>query len=106
MSGDTFLLAGDPEPKIEQPHSDAQRLLDWLQKWNRPVVSARDVQIWGPRPLRNREIATSSIEILIQRGWLAPAENRQRNWHKWRVVQKGPIVYPTVAAQVRSTVAA
>src|SRR5215475_2115290 len=101
MAGNLFDRLRWPPPNepaaIAQPHSDAQRLLDWLQEWKKPVVSTRDVRIFGPRSLRDRETAASAVEVLIRHGWLAPAENRQRNWHQWRVVQKGPVVRPTVA---------
>lgn len=80
-----------PEPEPEQ------LLLTWLQRWNKPVVSTRDIRIYGPRPLRDREIATSSLEVLIRHGWLVPAETRQRGWRHWQIVRKGPIVPPAVA---------
>ena len=97
---ETFTFADELPPRSEpkQPYSDAQRLLDWLQEWKKPVVSTRDIRIYGPRPLRDRKIATSSVEVLVRHGFLAePTEKRQRNWHQWRVVQKGLIVHPTVA---------
>src|SRR5262245_14874196 len=101
MAGNLFDRLRQPpsnEPAaIAQPHSDAQRLLDWLQEWKKPVVSTRDVRVWGPRPFRNRETATSSIDVLVRRGFLVPAKTRQRNYRIWEIVRKGPIVYPTVA---------
>src|SRR5262245_44747288 len=86
-----------PTEKAQKPEP-AQLLLNWLQRWRRPTLSIRDVRIYGPRSIRDRESAISSIEILASHGWLAPLQNRQRNWHQWQVVRKGPIVHPTVAA--------
>jgi hypothetical protein len=47
--------------------------------------------------LRDREIATNSIEVLIRHGWLVPTKTRQRNYRILEIVRKGPIVHPTVA---------
>jgi hypothetical protein len=98
MPSETFLLADEP-PK-EQPRKEpmpAQMLLDFLQCWNKPIISTREIRIYGPRSIRNRESAISSVEILVKRGWLVPLKARQRNWHQWQIVRK-PTVYPTVAA--------
>ena len=49
-SKETFLFA-DPEPepiKEAQKPPPAQKLLDWLQHWTKPTVSARDICIYGP----------------------------------------------------------
>jgi|SRR5215472_1952936 hypothetical protein len=99
MPRETFLLAGGPQPEIKQPHKDdaAQRLLTWLQRWPKPTISSRDIRIWGPMALRDREIATNSIEVLIRHGWLVPTKTRQRNYRILEIVRKGPIVHPTVA---------
>src|SRR5262245_602338 len=47
----------------------AQKLLDSLQHWTKPTVSARAICIYGPNSLRDRENAIASAEILVKHGW-------------------------------------
>ena len=49
---------GRPPPtrKAQEP-SPAQKLLDWLQHWSKPTVSARDICIYGPNAIRDRQRA-------------------------------------------------
>jgi hypothetical protein len=99
MAKDIFkrLSAGRP-PAIEkaQDRSPAQKLLDWLQRWDKPVVRVRDVRIYGPGSLRNQKSVTDAAEVLVKNGWLASVQTR--HGHKWRVVRK-PIAQPTLAAE-------
>jgi len=72
------------EPKIEQPSKEpAQLLLDFLQRWNKPNISSRDIRIYGPTAIRDRESAIRSAQILAAQGWLIPLEPRV-----WQVVRK------------------
>src|SRR5262249_18998194 len=94
-----FTFADDTPPKPKPPKKDpAQKLLDWLQRWNKPTISIRDIRIYGPRSIKKPEIAISSVEILVAHGWLTPLQTRRRDWRHWQVVRKGPIVHPTVVA--------
>jgi len=52
----------------------AQKLLDWLQHWTKPTVSARDICIYGPNSLRDRRSAIDAAEILVKTGWLIPTK--------------------------------
>jgi hypothetical protein len=74
----------------------AQKLLDWLQHWTKPTVSARDICIYGPNSIRDRKSAIDSAEILVKNGWLVPIKMRRHDMHEWQVVRK-PIIQPTVA---------
>jgi hypothetical protein len=74
----------------------AQKLLDWLQHWTEPTVSARDICIYGPNSIRDRKSAIDSAEILVKNGWLVPIKTRRHDMHEWQVVRK-PIIQPTVA---------
>jgi len=76
----------------------AQKLLDWLQHWTKPTVSARDICIYGPNSLRDRRSAIDAAEILVKTGWLIPNKTRRHDMHEWQIVRK-PIVHPTVAAE-------
>ena len=99
MSSETYSFADadEPKPATKQPHSDAQKLLDWLQRWHKPTISTRDIRNYAPQAIRNRESAISSIEVLVRHGWLIALKPRQRNYRIWQIVRK-PIVHPTVAA--------
>jgi hypothetical protein len=94
-----ILDRGRPPP-IEKtpakPHAAAQRLLDWLQHWSKPTIRARDICIYGPNSIRDRERALASAEILVKHSWLIPIETRRRDMYEWQIVRK-PIIHPTVA---------
>ena len=69
----TYSFADEPAPiKKAQEPAPAQKLLDFLQRWAKPTVSVRDIRIFGPLSLRNRESAISSVEVLVKHGWLVP----------------------------------
>ena len=92
------LSAGRPPPvEKAQDRSAAQKLLDWLQRWDKPTVCVRDIRIYGPGSLRNqKKSVTDSAEVLVKNGWLAPVQTH--HGHKWRIVRK-PIAHPTIAAE-------
>jgi hypothetical protein len=96
-SKETFLLADDPPTlaKTQKP-SPAQKLLDWLQRWNKPTIRAADILIYGPHSTRKRKDADDATEVLVRHGWLTPLKTNQRNWRQWQIVRK-PIVHPTLA---------
>jgi hypothetical protein len=71
----------------------AQRLLDWLQSWPEPTISARQICIYGPRPIRKREKAGNAAAILIKTGWLIPLRTHRYDMEAWRIV-RAPILYP------------
>ena len=76
----------------------AQKLLDWLQHWTKPTVSACDICIYGPNSIRDRQSATDSAEILVKNGWLVPIKTRRHDMREWQIVRK-PIIQPTVATE-------
>jgi hypothetical protein len=86
-----------PTKKAQEP-SPAQKLLDWLQHWTRPTVSARAICIYGPNSLRDRKNAIASAEILVKHGWLIPVQTRRRDMYEWQIVRK-PIIHTTVATE-------
>jgi hypothetical protein len=64
----------------------ALRLLDWLQhNWGRPTVCARDIYRSGPSPVRDRESALKSTEILEKRGWLIPLKSHRYDRKRWQI---------------------
>jgi hypothetical protein len=81
---ETFAFADEPPPIKAQPHKDpAQLLLDWLNRRPGDFITARDIRIYGPGSLRNRESALRSAQILAAHGFLIPLTA-----HKWQVVRK------------------
>jgi hypothetical protein len=85
-----------PEPKKTPEISPEQRLLDWLQRWPKEILSLRHILIHGPRALRDRETAISAAQVLVKTGWLVPIVALRHDAHQWRIVRR-PIVHPTVA---------
>jgi len=78
-----FSFADDAPPRPTPAKKDpAQLLLDFLQRWSKPTISSRDIRIWGPKILHNREGAIRSAQILAAQGWLTPITNR-----KWEIVR-------------------
>ena len=77
--------------------SDAQKMLDWLQRWPKPTVSAKEIYQYAPSSIRfDRENAIKTAEILAKHGWLAPLPTRRRDRRVWQITRK-LIVHPKVA---------
>lgn len=85
----------------KQEFSDAQKLLDFLQRWPQNTICLRDIYIFGPYVLQNeKEAALEAAEILVRHGWLVPQPVPHKTNHPprrvWQVLRK-PIIRPTVA---------
>ena len=92
-------IRGDPRrPGKRRSLRPREKLLDWLQHWSKPTVSARDICIYGPNAIRDRQRAIDSAEILVKNGWLVPIKTRRHDMHEWQIVRK-PIIHPTVATE-------
>ena len=87
---------GDKTIQRPEKIQHAQKLLEWLQRWNKPTVSWREIHNHGPNPLRNQKVALDSAEILVRTGWLTPLAPHRYDMHKWQVVRR-PIVAPEVS---------
>ena len=78
-------------PPVEAPTPQpvplaAGVLLAWLQnKWTRPVIRVRDIRIYGPNPIRDRESATKMVEVLVKGGWLVPTTPHRCDSKQWRI---------------------
>ena len=100
MAADLFerLAEGRP-PAIKKPEvSPAQRLLDWLQRWEKDTIHEREVRNYGPRIFRDPKNAVDAIEALARHGWLTWVPSRQRITKEWRINRKRE-VYPVAAAE-------
>jgi hypothetical protein len=99
MPANLFERVGRERPPVEatrkQPHKiqRAQRLLDWMQSWTKPTISARDICIYGPRPIRKREKAGEAAEVLVKTGWLRPIPTHRSDMEAWLIIRQ-PLVYP------------
>jgi hypothetical protein len=100
------LAKGRPPPAeaSKRPRSElepAQRLLDFLQRWKKEIITERQVRIFGPGSLRDRESVIKATETLVKNGWLIPQSGPRyanRATRAWEIVHK-PIVRPPVAAE-------
>jgi hypothetical protein len=80
------------QPQVIQ---HAQRMLDWLQHWDEPTISAKKLCMYGPRP-RDRKSMVDSAKLLTEQGWLLPLKTSRYDALKWQIV-RGPIIGRTVA---------
>jgi hypothetical protein len=88
----------DPPPiKKEQEPSPAQKLLDFLQRWNKSTIATRDIRIYGPGSIRDRKTAVDAAEVLVRTGWLVPLKP-YRYGRKWQIIERPRIVAPKVAS--------
>ena len=65
----------------------AQRLMAWLPRWPKAIISVRDVRLYGPNSLRNTKIASDAIEVLVGYGWLVPVMAPAYNQKWWEIVR-------------------
>ena len=81
---ETFAFADElaPKPPPQPYKDDASQLLNFLRRWPRTTISSRDIRIWGPKAIRDRESAILSAQILAAHGWLIPIAAR-----RWQVVR-------------------
>ena len=90
MARDIFerLAKGRPpqEPTPLPTPLAAGRLLDWLQNnWTQPTIRARDICVYGPNSIRDRESAIKTAEVLVKHGWLVPMKTRRYDTKMWRI---------------------
>jgi hypothetical protein len=92
-----FARLAKNRPPVEKAQiiSPAQKLLDFLQRWPKDTVSARNIYQFGPKPTKKRREAMASIEVLVRHGWLTPIQSRRRDGHDWRIIRR-PTVNPTI----------
>jgi hypothetical protein len=79
-----------PEPTRTQKPIAARELLHWIQRhWKKPVVSLRDVCVFGPTAIRDKASATKHVETLAQLGWLTEIPAHRRDRRLWRLPPAG-----------------
>ena len=78
-----------PKPEIIRLSRDTEKLLDWLvNHWAKPTVTARDICIYGPNPIRDGRTALRTAEVLVEQGWLIPLKVHRRDRREWQIVPK------------------
>jgi hypothetical protein len=85
-----------PAPIKKAQKLPAQLLLDFLQRWPKPTVTARNVCQFGPHANRKLENVISSAEVLVKSGWLTPIKANRHDTHQWQIIKK-LVVHPTVS---------
>ena len=95
------IAASRPAPIDEETKQIdyAQALLDWILRRGKPSVSTKDIRVFGPRCLRDKERALRSAQILERHGWLVATDPQHgRDVRRWQVVRpQTPTVRPLVA---------
>ena len=76
------------EKAKQQPVEVAEVLLGWLVRWPKPILTLTDLRNFAPRPIRKKEIALRSAQILAAHGHLAPLAA-----HKWQIIRQ-PLTPP------------
>jgi hypothetical protein len=78
-----------PVEKKTNQKPPAELLLNWLEKWNRDFISARDIRVFGPSLIRNQKDAVAAARILVRDGKLIPiySGSRRPYLHKWRIIR-------------------
>jgi hypothetical protein len=66
----------------------AQKLLNWLMRWTKDTITARQICIYGPNSLRNRKRALDAAEKLVMNGWLIPRPARKYHHYVWQIVRR------------------
>ena len=69
-----------------------QELLHWIQRQNKPVISLRDICVFGPSAIRDRQTALKHIETLVRHGWLVPLRAHRHDRQVWRLPPPGETV--------------
>jgi hypothetical protein len=86
-----------PNKKAHQLES-AQKLLDWLQRWNKNTVTLRNILQFGPHSTRYKTAASNAADVLVKNGWLIPMKTQHKNREEWYIVRQLR-VYPAVATE-------
>src|SRR6516162_668877 len=73
-----------PKPEQTQKLPSATELLVWIRRrWNRPTISLREIQVYGPHSSRDHATAVKHTATLEKHGWLAPMKAHRRDRRVW-----------------------
>jgi hypothetical protein len=67
---------------------DAQKLLNWLMRWDKDIITLRTIRQFGPYALRDQKRALDAAEKLTENGWLIPRPARKYHHYEWQIVRR------------------
>jgi hypothetical protein len=92
QSAESELIRRGPQPIIPPAgfkSSPSEKLLSWLiNDWPNPVISLRDIRVYGPNCTRDPLNATSLTKTLTEFGWLIPVAAWRRDRKTWKIVRE------------------
>jgi hypothetical protein len=81
-----------PQPLIPIAHhksSPSEQLLSWIVNfWPKPVISLREIRVYGPYSTRPAKDAASLTKTLTEFGWLVPMKTHRRDRKMWRIIRE------------------
>ena len=81
-----YIDSPEQEPTPASTPLAAGRLLGWIQNnWKKPTITTRNICQYGPRPIRDRESAIRTAEVLVRHGWLTPMKMGRHDAKGWRI---------------------
>jgi hypothetical protein len=74
--------------KAEQPLKNLELLLDWLlHQWPKDLITLRDIQAYGPNPIRDKKVAPKLMRILTKRGWVVALKPHRYDMMRWKIAR-------------------
>jgi hypothetical protein len=59
-----------------------------INYWPKPVISLREIRVYGPYSIRPAKDAASLTKTLTEFGWLIPLKAHRRDRQIWRIVRE------------------
>ena len=75
-----------PQP-IDRPLKNLELLLGWLNRWPKDRITLREIQAFGPGPVRDRKVALNLMQTLTERGWVLPTKPRRYDMTRWEIAR-------------------
>ena len=92
QSAESELIRRGPQPIIPPAgfkSCPSEKLLSWIiNDWPNPVISLRDIRVYGPNCTRDPLNATSLTKALTEYGWLIPIKAWRRDRKTWKIVRE------------------
>ena len=93
-----------PKEKVEQPLKNLELLLDWLMnRWTGDRITLREIQAFGPGPVRDKNVALNLMQILSARGWATPLKPHRYDMTRWEI-PRGPPPQPPQPRHLQPTI--